>query len=113
MHTLPADTLDLYDTTGAWFATAHFVLRPDPKRVRGDCIFTIRPEHESTTRGEARWLLKRRFETAGEHIFRIDPEGVLTIESGGFRLVMHPDEEPGMMRTAPSGPQLAGSWATS
>lgn len=111
MHALPADSLRLFDTTGAWFATVHFVLDPDPERVRGDCIFTIQPGHEQTTLSEARWVLKRRCETAGEHRFRVDAAGVLSIESVGFKLVMHPDDEPGAMHTAPSGPQLAGEWA--
>ena len=112
MNELPADSLRLFDTTGAWFATVHFSVDPDPKRLRGDCIFVVQPEHENTTRGEARWVLKRRVETKGEHRFRIDAAGVLTIESVGFKLEMRPDEEPDSMHTTPSGPQLAGEWAT-
>lgn len=110
MHTLPAATLRLYATTGESFATAHFIVDPHPKKLRGDCIFTIDPEHEQSTLGEVRWLIKRRVETAGEHKFRIDPAGVLTIESGGFELVMKPTEHAHEMRTTPSGPQLSGYW---
>lgn len=108
MSTLPADTLRIHDATGAGFATVHFVLNPDPTKVKGDCIFVIDPEAETSTRSEVRWLSKRRFEKVGEHRFRLDAHGVLTIESGAFKLVLHPEEE--ILMAAPSLPRVSATW---
>ena len=108
MPNLPADALRIYDATGASFAVVHFVLDPESTKVRGDCIVAVDPGTEASVRSEVRWLLKRRFEKVGEHKFRLDAEGVLTIEGGDFRLVLHPEED--LLRTAPGQPNVSATW---
>ncbi len=117
MNELPGTRLSIYDALGANIATVHFHLKPaGPSRrskgPKGECIFELAPDWSSSGSSEARWIAKRRFEKVGEHRFRIDREGVITMHSGDFRLVLHPDpeDEDGGLRTAPPQPEIHAVW---
>ncbi len=106
---LPSHTVRLCDGTGAPFGVLRLAPK-EPGAVKGDCIFDIEPATETQSkRPEVRWLLKRGYQTKGEHKFRVGGDGVLTVEQAGFRLILDPDDE-GAMRTRPPLPVVSAFW---
>ncbi len=103
MQTLPSDTLALYDFTDALIGVIRFAPRDDFPN-KGECIFDMETP-ASTAGDEVRWLYKQRFKTGGEHKFKIDRHGAITVTQGDFRIILAADEE-GHYHVRPPAPQV-------
>ncbi|MFT6144022.1 MAG: hypothetical protein ACJAZO_000982 [Myxococcota bacterium] len=106
MQTLPSDTLALYDFKNALIGVIRFAPRDDFPN-KGDCIFDM--EIPAADAGdEVRWLYKQRFKAGGEHKFKIDQQGAITVTQADFRITLAPDAEEGGYRVRSPAPQVLG-----
>lgn len=108
MPTLPSATLTLLDGSGTRFGVLRFATG-DIGNAKGDCIFDIAPAAEQADRSEVRWLHKRRYLRSGDHRFRLDDDGVLTVSQGDFSVILDPDGE--RLRSRRPAPLVFGEWA--
>lgn len=109
MNTLPSDTLALYDSRNALVGVIRFAPREDDAS-KGECIFDVEPLDEGAP-DDARWIAKRHFKGAGEHRFKVAPNGSVTVSQGDFHLVLDSDEEGGVTCRHPA-PSVTGLWET-
>lgn len=109
MQTLPSDTLALYDLNDALIGVVRFAPREDFPN-KGECIFDMEPPAPDAG-DEVRWLYKQRYKTGGEHKFKIDKNGDITITQADFRITLAQDDE-GNYRVRPPAPQVLGVFET-
>ena len=109
MQTLPSDTLALYDFSDALIGLVRFAPREDFPN-QGECIFDMQTPGADAG-DEVRWLYKQRFKTAGEHKFKIDKHGVITVSQADFRIVLDVNEE-GQYRVREPMPQVLAIFET-
>ena len=107
---LPAPTIRLFDHEGVPFGVIRLVLSK-PDFGKGECIFDLSlGESPQSERSEVRWLYKRRYQVASEHLFKLGKDGSVTISGGDFKLVLTVDPETDELKTTAPQPPVAGIW---
>lgn len=110
MNNLPSHVLVLSDGAGTPFG--HLRLAPADDAPKGECVFDIAPATpEQALRNEVRWLAKRGFQRLGEHRFRAEPSGSITVVLGDWTLALDPVDE-GHLRSRPPAPYVTAVWGS-
>ena len=104
---LPSNVLVLKGTDGAHLG---FVLLAPKTAASGDCILKIMPlEPGHFDRPDVARLYERNFDTAGEHSFALEADGVVRIERGTFVLRLVPAAD-GAFEGELDGMRLRAAW---